>query len=89
MPTRRRRTRKLRLSHDEILVLFELVHRWQDGSARDGVPDAVMIAHPGEVEALHRLVAALAPEVDEVFDAHYADAVARARAALLDSGPGR
>ncbi|MCB2178112.1 MAG: hypothetical protein KQH57_20075 [Actinomycetales bacterium] len=84
MPSRRRRRRKVRLTHDEILVLFELVHRWQDGSR----PDAVPVAHPGEAEALRRLAALLAPEVDEVFGAHYAESVEAARTALAESARG-
>jgi hypothetical protein len=81
MPARPRRRRKVRLTHDEILVLFELVHRWQDGSR----PDAVPVAHPGEAEALRRLAAVLAPEVDEVFGPRYAESVDHARRALAES----
>ncbi len=66
-------------------MLFELVHRWQDGAD----PDAVVVAHPGEAEALHRLAAALAPEVDEVFGPHYAESVEAARTALAESAHGR
>lgn len=85
MTARPRRRRKVRLTQDEVLVLFDLVHRWQDGPR----PDAVPIAHPGESEALHRLAAALAPEVDEVYGAHYAEHVDRARAALAEQPHGR
>ncbi|MDO8106257.1 hypothetical protein Q6348_03495 [Isoptericola sp. b441] len=75
MPGRRR---KIRLTHDEILVLFDLVHRWQGGPS----PDTVLLAHPGEAAALRRLAEVLAPEVDGVYDARYAEAVDAARAAL-------
>lgn len=85
MPPRPRRRRKVRLTHDEVLVLFELVHRWQDGPD----PDAVVVTHPGEAEALHRFAATLAPEVDEVFGPHYAESVEAARAALAESARGR
>lgn len=84
MSSRPRRRRKVRLTHDEILVLFELVHRWQDGSR----PDAVAVMHPGEAEALRRLAAHLAPEVDEVFGPRYAESVEVARTALAESAPG-
>lgn len=66
-------------------MLFELVHRWQGGSRAD----ALSIAHPGEAEALRRLAAVLAPEVDEVFGPHYAESVEAARTALAESIRGR
>lgn len=61
------------LTSDEALVLFELLHRWED-SDRVNAPE-----HQGEQVALWNLSALLERALVEPFDAGYADLVAAAR----------
>lgn len=61
------------LTSDEALVLFELLHLWEDAD-RVSAPE-----HQGERIALWSLSAILERELREPFDARYADLVAAAR----------
>lgn len=70
----------LRLSYGEIIVLFELLHRWEDDGTLDGLP------YVDETEriAMWNLNAALEGMVDELFSgpADYQAAVDAARSSL-------
>jgi hypothetical protein len=61
------------LTSDEALVLFELLHRWEDAD-RVSAPE-----HQGEQVALWNLSALLERELVEPFDAEYGDLAAAAR----------
>jgi hypothetical protein len=61
------------LTSDEALVLFELLHRWEDAD-RVSAPE-----HQGEQVALWSLSARLERELRGPFDAQYGDLVAAAR----------
>lgn len=74
--------RSIRLTHDEVVVLFELLHRWED----DGTTDRLPYVHAAEKVALWRLAAALTYRVDEAFSPNYSDVVAKAREALATLG---
>ena len=64
------------LTADEALVLFELLHRWEDaGSIDPGLFD-------GEQTALWNLSASLERVLSEPFSAKYNDLVAQARGRL-------
>jgi hypothetical protein len=64
------------LTADEALVLFELLHRWEDVDRID--PDLF----PGEQEALWNLSCLLESELVEPFDPQYDRLVNDARARL-------
>lgn len=64
------------LTRDEALVLFELLHRWEDAGAVD--PDLLV----GEQTALWNLSAALERVLVEPFDSTYGEVVAEARTRL-------
>jgi hypothetical protein len=64
------------LTSDEALVLFELLHRWED-TDRVSTPQ-----HKGEQVALWNLSALLERELTEPFDSQYGDLVAAAKARL-------
>lgn len=61
------------LTNDEAVVLFDLLHRWEDAQ---GVSTP---GHTAEQVALWNLSAALEARLHEPFDARYADLVAEAR----------
>lgn len=61
------------LTSDEALVLFELLHRWED-AGQVSAPE-----HQGEQVALWNLSALLERELREPFDADYGDLVDAAR----------
>jgi hypothetical protein len=67
------------LTADEALVLFDLLHRWEDDD-RVTAPQ-----HAAEQVALWNLSALLERELGEPFDPHYADLVAQARSRLTPS----
>ncbi|MFN8194708.1 MAG: hypothetical protein U0R80_10555 [Nocardioidaceae bacterium] len=64
------------LTSDEALVLFDLLHRWEDASLVSAPQ------HKGEQVALWNLSALLERELREPFDAHYGRLVEAARARL-------
>jgi hypothetical protein len=64
------------LTADEALVLFDILHRWEDDD-RVSAPQ-----HASEQVALWNLSALLERELREPFDPDYADQVAAARARL-------
>jgi hypothetical protein len=68
------------LTSDEALVLFELLHRWEDAGAIDGA------LKPGEQTALWALSARLESILVEPFDAHYQQLVQSARSRLSERG---
>jgi hypothetical protein len=70
----------LTLTSDESLVLFEMLHRWEDAGKID---TALM---PGEQVALWAISAALERVLVEPFDVRYDEIVAEARNRLLDGG---
>ncbi len=68
------------LSKDEALVLFDLLHRWEDaGDVRGKVETS-------EQAALWGLSAALESLLVEPFATNYQDLVRRSRQRLLDRG---
>lgn len=67
------------LTPDEALVLFELLHRWEDAD-RVSAPE-----HRGEQVALWGLSAQLERELREPLDADYVDLVAAARERLAST----
>jgi hypothetical protein len=67
--------RRISLTADEALVLFELLHRWE--SEEPSLP-----LERGEREALWSLSAALEKVLAEPFDSRYAELLDRARARL-------
>ena len=68
------------LSADEALVLFELLHRWEDADAID--PNLL----PGEQTALWWLSAALERVLVAPFDPDFTRLVSAARARLHEQG---
>lgn len=68
------------MTADEALVLFELLHRWEDAEAIDPV------LLPGEQAALWSLSCALERVMSEPFKAEYGDLVVQARARLAAAG---
>ena len=67
------------LTVDEALVLFDLLHRWEDDD-RVSAPQ-----HASEQVALWNLSALLERELREPIDPRYADLVAQARCRLSPS----
>ena len=65
------------LTADEALVLFDLLHRWDDDD-RVSAPQ-----HASEQVALWNLSALLERELREPFDVRYGDLVAEARSRLM------
>lgn len=68
------------LTSDEALVLFELVHRWEDSGE---IATALM---PGEQIALWALSGRLESILVEPFETNYNDLVERARQRLAERG---
>lgn len=66
----------IRLTNDEALILFDLLHRWED---EEGVSAPQSKA---EQVALWNLSALLERELREPFDSRYAELVAEAAARL-------
>ncbi|GAA4693224.1 hypothetical protein [Nocardioides conyzicola] len=67
------------LTSDEALVLFDLLHRWED-AGRLSAPQ-----HKGEQVALWNLSTLLDQELGEPFGSEYGDLVAVARDRLIPS----
>ena len=63
----------LALTTDEALVLFEFFARFED-------TDRLAFAHPAEYLAVSRVAAQLDTGVAEMFEPHYAELLAAARA---------
>jgi hypothetical protein len=70
----------VRLTGDEALVLYELLHRWEDGDAVSGP------LVPGEQTALWALSGQLETQLAELFDVRYLLLVAEARERLFQRG---
>jgi hypothetical protein len=70
----------LTLTSDEALVLFELLHRWEDS----GEIDTVLM--PGEQTALWALSGRLESILVEPFEGNYRELVNYARQRLADRG---
>jgi hypothetical protein len=68
------------LTSDEALVLFELLHRWEDS----GEIDTVLM--PGEQTALWALSGRLESILVEPFEGNYRELVDRARQRLAERG---
>lgn len=68
------------LTSDEALVLFELLHRWEDSGRID---TALM---PGEQTALWALSCLLERVLTEPFDRNYRELVGHARQRLAERG---
>jgi hypothetical protein len=68
------------LTSDEALVLFELLHRWEDS----GEIDTVLI--PGEQTALWALSGRLESILVEPFEGNYRERVTYARQRLAERG---
>jgi hypothetical protein len=68
------------LSSDEALVLFELLHRWEDS----GEIDTVLM--PGERTALWALSGRLESILVEPFEVNYRELVDNARQRLAERG---
>jgi hypothetical protein len=68
------------LTADEALVLFELLHRWEDADAVSGP------LVPGEQTALWALSGRLESQLVEPFDKQYLQLVAKARERLYERG---
>ncbi|MFE7846358.1 hypothetical protein ACFUTX_14335 [Microbacterium sp. NPDC057407] len=67
--------RSISLETDEALVLFELLHRWDEENRE-------LPLEPGELAALGALSAALERVLSEPFDLRYAEILEGARARL-------
>lgn len=65
------------LTSDEALILFDLLHRWEDEDRVGG------IQHHAEKVALWNLSALLERELREPFDPRYTDIVSAARTRLV------
>ena len=68
------------LNGDEAVVLFDMLHRWED----DGTLERLPFGDQAEQRLIWDLSAALEPMIDEVFNLDYRDVVERARAAVRD-----
>jgi hypothetical protein len=69
------------LSSDEALVLFELLHRWEDSDFYERAD-----LQPGEVTALWAISGRLESLLVEPFKKNYGDLVDQARQRLKDQG---
>jgi len=69
----------LTLTPDEALVLFDVLHRWEDAQAVGGPIDN------GERIALWNLSALLERALVEPFEVQYADRLAEAKRRLVES----
>lgn len=69
------------LSPDVALVLFELLHRWEDSDFYDRAD-----LRPGEVTASWSISARLESLLVEPFEENYGDLVDQARQRLKDQG---
>lgn len=67
------------LTSDEALVLFDLLHRWEDDDRVSA------LRHPSEQVALWNLSALLERELPEPIEPRYADLLAQARSRLSPS----
>jgi hypothetical protein len=70
----------LQLRHDEVVVLADLLGRWE----RDGTFDSLPFLDQAEQRVLWDLTASLEPLVGEVLSTDYAAAVAAARDNVRD-----
>lgn len=70
---------RISLTGDEALILFDLLHRWEDDE-RVSTPH-----HRAEQVALWSLSAVLETELRQPFDTRYAHLVSKARARLSPS----
>jgi hypothetical protein len=68
------------LTSDEAIVLFELLHRWEDS----GQIDTVLM--PGEQTALWALSCRLESSLVEPFEGNYCDLLDQARRRLAEHG---
>jgi hypothetical protein len=71
----------LSLRYDEVLVLSDLLARWEGDGTMDGLP----FHDQAEQRVLWELAATLEPLVREAFSSNYGEVVARARAAVRDN----
>lgn len=78
--TRSGRDVAVRMTYDEAVVLFDLLHRWED----DGTLGRLPFGDQAEQRAVWDLTAVLEPMIDEAFDATYVEVVQRARNAVRD-----
>lgn len=69
----------LKLSSDDALVIFELLHRWEDN-------DRIDPGFPGEQTALWHLSGALERVLTDPFERNYDDLVRAARDRLHKQG---
>ncbi|HYY12447.1 MAG TPA: hypothetical protein VE781_16030 [Kineosporiaceae bacterium] len=74
------RTLAVPLTYAEVVVLFDLLHRWED----DGTLNRLPYADPAEQRAMWNLTATLEPLMNEALSDGYLDAVHDARQALGD-----
>ena len=70
----------LTLTNEEVLVLSDLLDRWE----RDGTYSRLPFEDPAEQRVLSDLLAVLEPVTDEAFSPDYDQALARAREAVRD-----
>lgn len=71
---------RLSIPHDEVVVLSDLLSRWE----RDGTADSLPFEDQAEQRVLWNLTARLEPLVDDVFSANHEHVVAASRAAVRD-----
>lgn len=71
----------LSLRYDEVVVLADLLARWE----RDGTADSLPFQDQAEQRVLWDLAASLEPLVDEAFSSNYDEVVAAARASVRDA----
>ena len=71
----------VRLTYAEIVVLFDLLHRWE----QEGTTDALPYEDQAELRAMWNLTALLEPLMAECFSPNYAEVVTTARDALRDA----
>ena len=70
------------LSHDEALVLFDLLSRWIE--EKDAAPIKPLVEHDGELWSLNSLLCLLERELGEPFSTDYGKLVDAARARLVE-----
>jgi len=70
------------LSHDEALVLFDLLSRWIE--EKEAAPIKPLVEHEGELWSLNSLLCLLQRDLGEPFSSDYGKLVGAARARLVD-----
>jgi hypothetical protein len=70
------------LSHDEALVLFDLLSRWIE--EKDAAPIKPLVEHDGELWSLNSVLCLLERELGEQFSRDYGMLVGAARASLVE-----